>query len=122
VHYLGFVTREEYYALLKCSAGLVFPSMIGPTNLPPLEAQILGKPMSISDFHEINFDSKPSNCNFFDSTDINSIKEMIIEMLNFPDSEIRETEAENRKNMIRVVSAITDVLNNRRMLGLIRSS
>ncbi|MBX4200847.1 glycosyltransferase family 4 protein [Candidatus Parcubacteria bacterium] len=49
VHALGYVTDEELVALYKKSTALVYPTLIGPTNIPPLEAMVLGVPVLCSD-------------------------------------------------------------------------
>jgi len=48
VRFLGFVTREELYALYRHAFALVYPSMFGPDNLPPLEAFAIGCPVVAS--------------------------------------------------------------------------
>lgn len=48
--YTGFVSNEELYTLYKNALALVFPSLLGPTNMPPLEARVLGCPVLCSDF------------------------------------------------------------------------
>lgn len=42
VHIAGFIKNEELKWLYKNSIGLVFPSFLGPTNMPLLEAATLG--------------------------------------------------------------------------------
>ncbi len=118
IRYLGFVTPEEYSELLRNCIGLVFPSLIGPTNLPPLEAQIFGKPMAISDFHEGTFLTKPQNCVFFDPTDTNSIKEKILEMLVLSDSEPFDFTEINTQSMNQFTSILIDLIDSRKSLGL----
>ena len=49
VHFLGFVSKPELEKLYSGSALLVFPSLIGPDNLPPLEALTLGCKIAVSD-------------------------------------------------------------------------
>jgi len=49
VHFGGFVARGELKALYQRATGLVFPSLLGPNNLPPQEAAVLGCPMILSD-------------------------------------------------------------------------
>lgn len=46
---LGYVTDIEVVALYKKAVALVFPSLFGPTNIPPLEAMVLGTPVVCSD-------------------------------------------------------------------------
>jgi glycosyltransferase involved in cell wall biosynthesis len=54
VDFRGLVSREELAVLIARSAGLLMPSLIGPSNLPPLEAALLGVPSVVSDVHEMN--------------------------------------------------------------------
>jgi glycosyltransferase involved in cell wall biosynthesis len=42
---LGFVTTEKLYALYQHAFALVYPSIFGPDNLPPLEAFAIGCPV-----------------------------------------------------------------------------
>jgi glycosyltransferase involved in cell wall biosynthesis len=49
VHFGGFVSRGELKALYEGAAGLAFASLLGPNNLPPQEAAVLGCPMILSD-------------------------------------------------------------------------
>ena len=46
--HLGYVSDIEIVALYKKALALVFPSLFGPTNIPPLEAMILGTPVICS--------------------------------------------------------------------------
>jgi len=48
VHAPGFVTREGLIALYRHADAMVFPSLFGPDNLPPLEAMALGCPVVAS--------------------------------------------------------------------------
>ena len=45
VHALGFVDRERLIALYQHAEALLYPSLFGPDNLPPLEAMALGCPV-----------------------------------------------------------------------------
>tara|TARA_R110000868_G_C10965998_1_gene769109 strand:- start:7101 stop:8261 length:1161 start_codon:yes stop_codon:yes gene_type:complete len=47
--YIGFVEAEEVYGLLSQAEGLVFPTLFGPDNIPPLEAMALKTPVIVSD-------------------------------------------------------------------------
>ena len=49
VHFGGFVSRGELKALYENAAGLTFASLLGPNNLPPQEAAVLGCPIILSD-------------------------------------------------------------------------
>ena len=51
--YLGYVSDKEMVALYKKAIALVFPSLLGPTNIPPLEAMVLGTPVICSNLFSI---------------------------------------------------------------------
>lgn len=53
VHYLGYVSDEEIVALYKRTVALVFPTLIGPTSIPTLEAMALGTPVVCSNLFEM---------------------------------------------------------------------
>lgn len=53
VKFEGLVPRAKLLQLIKGSIGLVMPSMLGPSNLPPLEATLLGVPVILSDSHSM---------------------------------------------------------------------
>lgn len=46
--FLGFVPAEDVRGLYEASAAVVMPTYFGPTNVPPLEAWALGKPLVYS--------------------------------------------------------------------------
>ena len=48
VHILGYVPNEDMVGLYRSATGTVFVSLIGPTNIPPLEAMALGSPLVVS--------------------------------------------------------------------------
>lgn len=45
---LGFVTNKQITFLYKHAVAMVMPSYLGPTNIPPLEAMVLGCPVLVS--------------------------------------------------------------------------
>ena len=49
---LGLISRGELLGLIKHSKALVMPTLLGPTNIPPLEALALGTHAIISDVHD----------------------------------------------------------------------
>jgi glycosyltransferase involved in cell wall biosynthesis len=57
VKFLGRVTDAEVQGLISQSLGVLMPSMLGPTNYPPLEALRLGVPSVVSTAH--HFDEIP---------------------------------------------------------------
>ena len=48
VYYLGYVSDQEIVALYRKARALIFPSLFGPTNIPILEALVLGTPVACS--------------------------------------------------------------------------
>lgn len=44
-HHLGYVSNKEMVALYRSTVALVAPAIEGPTNLPPIEALVLGAPI-----------------------------------------------------------------------------
>jgi len=52
IHFLGYVDDEVIPELYRESLGLVMASYFGPTNIPPLEALLLGVPVIASHQHK----------------------------------------------------------------------
>lgn len=48
VNFLGFVPADEMRGLYEGCRAVLMPTYFGPTNLPPLEAWMLGKPLIYS--------------------------------------------------------------------------
>ena len=51
VIFTGFIEISELGHLMKTAHCLVFPSQLGPSNIPPLEAAMMGTPSLISNIH-----------------------------------------------------------------------
>jgi glycosyltransferase involved in cell wall biosynthesis len=49
ISFKGFVKQEELIKLYVGAKAVLFPSLLGPTNIPPLEAMSLGKFVAISE-------------------------------------------------------------------------
>lgn len=47
----GFVSQAELEQLMRRCSAVVMPSLLGPTNLPPLDALLRGKAVVVSDAH-----------------------------------------------------------------------
>jgi glycosyltransferase involved in cell wall biosynthesis len=60
---LGFVDDHLLTHLMKTAVCVVMPSYLGPTNIPPLEALLMGKPTVVSTAH--SFDSLPKDVPIF---------------------------------------------------------
>ena len=50
----GFVDNDSVDHLYRTCSVVAMPSLLGPTNLPPLEALLHGKPVVVSDVHCFN--------------------------------------------------------------------
>lgn len=59
VIFLGRVTDAQVQGLIAGSRGVLMPSLLGPTNYPPLEALRLGVPSVVSTAH--HFDAIPES-------------------------------------------------------------
>lgn len=51
VFVLGYVSNDEMYSLYKSAVAMTFISLIGPTNIPPMEALIAGCPLICSNIY-----------------------------------------------------------------------
>lgn len=77
---LGFIQNEELKWLYKNSAGLVMPTFLGPTNMPVVEAAVLGCPVACSDFAG-HREQLGDYAWYFDPLSPRSIADTVIEML-----------------------------------------
>lgn len=59
VLFTGFIDHHEVLALIKHADLMVFPSDLGPTNIPPLEAISLGTRALISNVHDMEIHAHP---------------------------------------------------------------
>lgn len=67
VMFLGRVTDAEVQGLISRASAVVMPSMLGPTNYPPLEALRLGTPALVSTAH--HFEGYDSQFTYLDPLD-----------------------------------------------------
>lgn len=51
VFILGYVSNNEMYSLYKSAVAMTFVSLIGPTNIPPMEALVAGCPLVCSNVY-----------------------------------------------------------------------
>lgn len=86
VHYLGSVSLEGLKGLYQNAVALVFPSLLGPNNFPPIEAMALGVPCIVSNIKG-HLDQLEDNALFFDPLNPVSLAERVEELLN--DSTLR---------------------------------
>ena len=105
IEFLGFVSVSDLDKMYRTAAILVMPSLLGPTNLPPLESLLRGCPVAVSnnaganlsdwrgvitlDGHEVDAWADALDADYtFDSVDLPTIQK-----------HIAETEASNLKKL-----------------------
>lgn len=79
---LGFVSLEELKWLYIHSKGLIMPTLLGPTNMPPLEALILNCPVAVSDIPG-HREQLGDNVIYFNPLDIKEIKKAIENLIDY---------------------------------------
>jgi glycosyltransferase involved in cell wall biosynthesis len=110
IRYLGFVSDEEMSALYKSAYAMVFPTLLGPTNMPVSEAIACECPLICSDFmgHREQAEDAALYINPEEYLDITAKIKMLIE-----DEKLRETlikkgiEVSKKKSML---NAFKDLL------------
>ncbi len=96
---LGFVPAEDLKVLYKKSLAIVMPTYFGPTNLPPIEAWMLDKPLIYSS-HLINQAQDAAILiNPDDASDLAKA------MFSCRDSEVVERLIENGRKRIKTIDA-----------------
>lgn len=111
VHFLGFVSYEEMKYLYKHATGMVFASLMGPNNLPPMEAAYLGCPVILTDIPGHIEQLKDSALYFMGTNEI-QLAEHMIALQNDKDG-IRERLRERQKTLDydwNYVGAVFDII------------
>ena len=80
VVFLGFITNEQIIALYKNTLALVYASLMGPDNLPPLEAMALKCPAILSAI-EGHKEFLKDCCMFFNPLDENDLASQLETLL-----------------------------------------
>lgn len=81
VKYIGFVPDEDIYSLYKNALALVMPTYFGPTNIPPLEAFLIGTPVIYSDLPGLR-EQLGNAAIFCDLNNPESLAKLLIELKN----------------------------------------
>lgn len=89
IHFPGFISDAELYTFYKNAISLVMPTLLGPTNMPPLEAQALGCPVICSDF-EGHREGLKENAIYIDPLDKNAIFQAMEETYLKTSAEVRK--------------------------------
>ncbi len=88
VHYPGYVSNEDMGALYKLAEALVMPTFFGPTNIPFLEAFVLGCPVIAADIRGAKEQIGDAGL----LVEVNSAEELAAAMLRiWSDENLRET-------------------------------
>lgn len=53
VHFMGYVPNDDLPEFYKRARAMIMPTFFGPTNIPPLEAFVLGCPVAVSNIYGI---------------------------------------------------------------------
>jgi glycosyltransferase involved in cell wall biosynthesis len=88
VKFMGHIPDLELIHLYKNALALVMPTFYGPTNIPPIEAILLGCPPIVSNIYAMG-DQFENAALYFDPEDPNDIAEKIYLVLK--NSDIRDT-------------------------------
>jgi glycosyltransferase involved in cell wall biosynthesis len=76
VKFLGYVPDADVMEIFKRAHALIYPSLFGPTNIPPLEAFALGCPVAVSNIYGM-----PEQCKdaalYFNPLDFHEIADVI---------------------------------------------
>ena len=109
VKYLGFISSIELEELYKKAGVTVMPSLLGPTNLPPLEALSLGCPIVVSKNGDANLENYNSVI-VLDPFDLDEWSKVMSTEFTFEpvdrnrfDEIQTATEAENRAKLLQLV-------------------
>lgn len=103
IYILGYVSNEEMAALYKNAVAMVFPSLIGPTNIPPVEAMMMGCPLVCSNAYGMP-EQVGDAALLFDPRDPTDIAEKIESI--WSNAKIRETLIDNGLKKIAQYSQI----------------
>ena len=115
VKFLGFVSPEELEELYKKAAVTVMPSLLGPTNLPPLESLSLGCPVVVAENGYSNLEEYDSVLvlNPFDLESWSNVMSIDFKFQNVDRYQFNESqealEQENRTKLRQVIQNLTKI-------------
>ena len=76
IHFFGYIPDEDMPEFYRRARGMVFPTFFGPTNIPPLEANVLSCPVAVSNIYGMR-EQFGDAALYFDPNDVNDIAEAI---------------------------------------------
>jgi glycosyltransferase involved in cell wall biosynthesis len=86
VSFPGFVTEEDLAQYYKKARMMLFPSHLGPDNIPPLEAMSYGCPVAVSDVLGAR-EQYGDAAIYFDPNSVEEIKQVILRAARSPESD-----------------------------------
>jgi glycosyltransferase involved in cell wall biosynthesis len=92
VTHLGFVSTQELILLYSAAHGLIYPSLFGPTNVPPLEAIACGCPPAVADVYAAR-DQLGEMATFFDGRSVDSMADCMMRL--WSDDQLRSRLVQN---------------------------
>lgn len=119
IRMLGYVSDNEMRSLYQKSTMLVYPTQIGPSNIPPLEALYLGVPMAVSNIYEMP-DQLGTASLYFNPDDSQDIAEKINILWN--DEDLRKRLISNCKQRVERFGIETFFYNLNKIIGEISES
>ena len=99
VKFLGRVSDAEVQGLIAGSSGVLMPTLLGPTNYPPLEAIRLGVPSVVSSVHYFDGSARDAMlyADAFESKSWAKQMRRLLESPPSPQSILEETECARTK-------------------------
>jgi glycosyltransferase involved in cell wall biosynthesis len=119
IRMLGYVSDNEMRSLYQKSIMLVYPTQIGPSNIPPLEAIYLGVPMAVSGIYEMP-DQLGAAALYFNPNDPQDIAEKINILWN--DKDLRKRLISNCKRKVEEFGMDIFLNNLNKIIGKINES
>lgn len=112
IFFLGFLEEGEKNTLIKNAFSIVIPSFFGPTNLPPIEAAIIGTPAIVA---KSTLWAKNENHGFkeVDLKDPNDLAKVLIDLLknkNLRKQMIRQSNHEINKPGYGILNLLEDCI------------
>ena len=83
VHFYGYVSDGDMIRIYQKASALVYPSLFGPDNMPPLEAFYFGCPVAAASIPGVK-DQLEDAVVYFDPFDPADIAEKVVELISNP--------------------------------------
>ena len=107
VSILGFIPANEISAIYEASKAVIFPSYLGPTNIPPLEAWLYKKPLLCSELHK---EQVGKGAILFNPDDAEDIVRSIMQLKNEKVLKILLTEAKKQIQLINEKRKVSELI------------